>query len=262
MVVAFWGLGPLAMMLMGHVRAPDGGPEATLLLSESPAMALGAAAVVFALAAGAGAVGSWAFGVRSGLFAAGMVLVWPAWESGTVMGLLRRTQSGGSLGTLQFEGLLVAFATCMVAIVVARTDRGAKLTLSGTEAGLRGIRMNDLVGPIVGLVAGGFGAAACARTEMPGQVIASAFVAGLLGTLASTLFNPRMNPAGVLMGLSLLAFIGPLSGKVLDGTEAVRHVYEGTIIPLARLTPMHWAAGLLLGVPVGASWAAGLVKKA
>ncbi|MBL8746933.1 MAG: hypothetical protein JNK58_11325 [Phycisphaerae bacterium] len=259
--VSFWVLGPLAMKLMSGVRAPDGGAEASLLLSESPLMALGACAVAFALAGAAGAAGSWAFGVRTGLFVAGLVLVWPAWEGGTVLGILRRTQSVGSLRTLGFEGVVVAVATVALGYVVARSGAGAGGRSEGVERPRRGFELADVVGPTVGLIVGAIGAAATARSEMAGQVIAAAFVAGLVGTLASVLFNSRVNPAVVLSGLAMLAFIGPASGAVIDGANAVRHVYDGTITPLARLTPLHWAAGLLLGVPVGASWASGLVKK-
>lgn len=248
----------MALMLMSGVRAPDGGPEASLLLSESPATALGAAAVIFVMAAAVGALGARAFGTRSGLFIAGLVLVWPAWESGTVMGILRRTQSGSSLSTLRLEGLIVAAATIVVGIIVARFGRD---TLA-TNAEPRKVSAGTVVGPLVGFAVAVIGASACARTEMAGQAIASAFVAGLLGTLAMMLFDSRVKPERVLMGLALLAFIGPASGAVIDGATAVQHVYDGTITPMARLTPLHWAAGLLLGVPVGASWASGLVKKA
>lgn len=252
----------MALMLMSGVRAPDGGPEASLLLSESPAMALGAAAIVFVMAAAVGALGARAFGTRSGLFIAGLVLVWPAWESGTVIGILRRTQSGSSLQTLGIEGLIVAAATIAAGIGLARFGGEVRAAPLAANAEPRKISAGAVVGPLVGLMVGMVGATACARTEMPGQAIASAFVAGLLGAMSAMLFDSRVKPEGVLLGLAMLAFIGPMSGALLDGTNAVQHVYDGTITPLARLTPLHWAAGLLLGVPVGASWASGLVKKA
>lgn len=258
-LVAFWVLGPLAASLTGAVRAPDGGPDTSMLVSESRLFAIGAVAASFALALLAGAVGSRGFGTRTGFFAAGLVLVWPAWKSGTVMGILRDTQSGGTLWTLAIEGFVIGTATAGIAFLIARCSPDSSPTKpSGSNPEPAALPL----GPLVGLAAGAVGALACARTELPGQAIAAAFAAGLVGAMAAMLLDPRARPAPILAAVALLAFVGPASGAVLDGDLAIRHLYEGALTPLARLTPLHWAAGLLLGVPVGASWASGMIRKA
>ncbi len=258
-LVAFWALGPAAAMLMNAVRAPDGGPDASIFLSESPIIAIAAAAAAFVLALLVGVIGSRMFGTRSGLFIAGLVIVWPAWTAGTVMGILRGTQSPHSLWTLALEGLLVAASTFAVAFIIDRAQPIAPNTPNILKAKPPSASLP--IGPIAALLAGIIAAFACAQTEMPGQAVAAAFFAGLLGSLVGTLADPRTRLAWLVAPLALLAFIGPASAAILDGDAAIPHLYAGTITPLARLTPLHWAAGLLLGVPVGASWAAGMLKK-
>jgi hypothetical protein len=78
--------------------------------------------------------------------------------------------------------------------------------------------------------------------------------------MAAALIRPRIPLGPVAAALLALAFVGPASGAILDADAAVRHLYEGTLTSTARLTPLHWIAGLLLGVPVGSSWAAGFAR--
>lgn len=261
LLAAFWVLGPVALMIMEGVRAPDGGPQASLLLAESPMRALAAAAAVFVIAGIAGVIGGRLFGVRTGFFSAGLVLVWPAWELGTVLGIVRREQSVSAFASLRLEGVLVALATIAAGFAIGRFSREAPAAPAGKPAIRAKFAAGDFMGPGAGLIAGAVAATACARTEMPGQAIAAAFAAGVLGALVAAMLSVHLRPAWVLAGLALLAFIGPASGAMIDGSQAVAHLYSGTITPLARLTPMHWAAGLMLGVPIGCSWAAGLIKR-
>lgn len=259
MLVAFWILGPVAGWLAASLRAPDGGPDASILLSENTARAFGAFIVAIVLAAAAGWGASRAFGVRSGLFAAGLVLAWPAWAAGSVMGILRRTQTGSTLWTLAAEGAMIAVAAVLLASIIARAHRPPP---AGPP--VKKIQIApwfSLFALAAGVVLAGVAGAAVARSELPGQALAAAFAAGLIGTIAATAVNTRAQLASILSALALLACVGPASAAALEGTHAIHHLYEGSFMPLGRLTPLHWLAGLFLGVPVGSSWISGLMKK-
>lgn len=261
MLTAFWVIGPAAGWLATALRAPDGGPDTTLFLAESPAKAVGVFAASLAMAGVTGIIASRLFGVRSGFFAAGLVLVWPAWTAGTVMGVLRRTQSGATLWTIALEGVLIAAATAALAWVIGRAQPPVPGSVPKPAKKIEIAPWFSLFSISAGVVFGGVAAAAVARSELPGQAIAAAFAAGLAGTIAATAVNIRGRLPVIISGLALLAFVGPASAAVLDGNDAISHLYSGAIMPLARLTPLHWLAGLFLGVPVGASWISGLVKK-
>jgi hypothetical protein len=94
-----------------------------------------------------------------------------------------------------------------------------------------------------------------------GQTLAAAVVAGITGTLVGRIVSHRAPLGSFLAGGLLLAAIGPAAGAIIDGQALVERVYAGTGFTLARIMPLDWIAGILIGVPVGASWAASMVQK-
>ncbi|MDX2116064.1 MAG: hypothetical protein SFZ24_10675 [Planctomycetota bacterium] len=258
---AFWGGGPLAAWLTEGIRDPRGGYWASLLYSDDPVRAVLQAVGAFAVALVFAVAGARWFSVRSGLFAAGLVLVWPAWTVGSMTGIIRGARETPVFRLLVLEGALVASMCALVAFAVARAaaiGRGADEPSAGEErdGGKRALACG------AALVGGVVGAFVVARTALPGQAVAAGVCAGLLGALGGGLIERRLSAALVLPVVAVLACAGPALGAVVNGTDPVRDLYAGTLTPLARLTPLHWAAGVLLGVPIGSSWVAGLGKPA
>lgn len=256
LTIAFWVLGPAAGWMMSRLRAPDGGPDVSILLAENPALSITAGAGAIGLAVAAGFAASRLFGARTGFFTAGLVLIWPAWASGSVGGILRRTQTGATLWTLAIEGVLVSAALMAGAWIIERVERKR-------DAGNAGVPRKGLGLPVsyaMAVAAAALAAWAVARTELPGQTIAAAFFAGLLGAMAAILADPRARMSHILAVAAVLLFLGPASAAAVQGDAVIQRLYDGSLIPLARPAPLQWAAGLLLGVPVGSSWAGSLVK--
>lgn len=263
LLTAFWVLGPAAAYLVTLRHAPNGGSDVSILITDSLTASIGTALVSLLLAIGAGLVGSRLFGTRTGLFAAGLVLVWPAWAAGSMNGIVRHAPSGSTFRLLAVEGLMLGLAAAAVAIMIAKVYRhpadGSNSGGKQPKSAGSGARLMPALPIALGVAV--VAALAVARTELPGQTIAAAFAAGLLGAMAAAIVEPRLNPGVLLACLVALACIGPASAAVVEGDGSVRRFYAGTIMPMARITPMHWVAGLMLGVPVGASWASGFQRK-
>lgn len=259
----FWILGPAVVWMFRGLRAPDGGPDISMLMTQPMWMGLGATLLAAGLACAAAAAAAAAFGARSGIFAAGLVMVWPAWAAGSIEGILRRTQSASTLWLLALEGLFIGLIIAGIGIIVLRgASTSGLLTAPRSKADASRLTMQQLASAaLVGLAAAAVGAHAVARNELPAQTIAATFTAGLLGAIGATLLAPGISPALILVGLAPLAAIGPAASAIIDGAAIINHLYEGSMLPLGRPTPLQWLAGLCLGVPVGASWAAGLVKR-
>jgi hypothetical protein len=59
--------------------------------------------------------------------------------------------------------------------------------------------------------------------------------------------------------VAALGVLAPLTGWFSG--DAVAAARMGTLFPLATVTPLHWAAGGLFGVPMGVAWAASMMEK-
>lgn len=258
LAVAVLLLGPVAGNLTGRVRGTDGGPKATALLCEAPAKGVAVAAATLALAAVAGVLGGRLAGPRTGLFSAGLVVAWGAFETARLDTIIRRTHSLSSLWTLAMEGALLAALGIAAALVILKTSKRER----GTEYGVSPFSKDSLTGAVVAIVVGAVAAILVARTSKDvGQALGAAIAAGVAGTLVGRVVAHHA-PIGVFVVAGmLLAMVGPASGAFVNGTSIVERVYAGNEFALARMMPMDWIAGILLGVPVGASWAASMVDK-
>lgn len=96
---------------------------------------------------------------------------------------------------------------------------------------------------------------------LKGQAIASAIAAGIaaatLGVFASRRWGFR--PLGAAAGLALVAGAAPLVAVMMapQGGSAgglVRLANEGGLLAAARVVPMDWIAGMLIGIPLGLAW--------
>lgn len=256
LLVAFWVGGPVAGLLLGAMRAPDGGPDISVFISQSPAMSIARTLAALVIAAAMGIIGARFVSVRTGLFASGLVMSWGAWAAGTVSGILRSSQSPGSFRMLTLEGAVLGAVLIGLAWAVVRASRRADP--AGAARASRGEGAGALA---AALGVGALSAWAFAQSDSPGQALAAAGAAGAFGTFAASLIDHRAGLFRFIVVLAALAIVGPASAVILHGDSVIRHFYDGSVFPLARITPLHWIAGLLLGVPMGSSWAAGMIKK-
>lgn len=264
LAIAMFIFGPIAGATASWLRAVDGSHEASPIISSSGFVGQMGIAIGFSLAILAGIYAARHFGPRTGLFAAGLVLVWTAAGAGSVDGIVRLSNEPSVFRTLAIEGLFVGYLTFIVGLATVsasgRQDSPARnLSARFTQQAKETPRMLGALA--VCAVAGAMAATIVARSSLPAQAIMAAAAAGVAGAMAALLVHQNTRAHWMLGALCVLAIAGPASAYFAH-TDVVREMYRGSLIPLARITPLQWAAGLLLGVPVGLSWGASMIKKA
>ena len=273
-LLALVALGPLAGLLVASLRAADGGPDATLLVCTTPAAGLLAGIGALAIAGLIAIVGARLVDARAGLFAAGIVLAWAAARSGRVDIILMHTQSSAPLVRLALEGVLVGAGSVLIAIVAYAVGKPSAQTGDAPDArpplgaALAGSFRRAVAGPgllvalPVAIVAGGAGAWLIAATPMKGQTIGAAVAAGVLAGAAGRVADQRSPAQMLCLAIAILAALGPLSAFVFQrGANPVDAAYAGSLFALARIAPLDWVAGGLIGVPIGVSWAGSMIDK-
>lgn len=284
--VAILVIGPIAAAMIGALRTHDGGANASPLVSATPMMGVFAlmGAGALALLTGVGAtrlVGS----MRAGMIAAGLVLVWPAYQSAELDDLVRARQSAEVLWNLAAEGFLVAMIMVAIAAVIillsgsmAGDDDPAhaphliagNVPRSSPESARPAAPLERIFGAsaieglmvvVAGVLAGGLVAFLVANSPLRGQAIAAAIAGSVAAAAAGKLISHRVPLPLLVIPCALLAVIGPLLGAILGGGDAaVQTIYRGAFFPLAHVLPLDWLAGAFLGIPLGVSWAASMVE--
>lgn len=281
-------VGPVAGLCTVGLRSADGSGAVTPILAASPVSGLLAGLAAMLLAAVVGVVGAWFNSFKTGLFSAGLTLAWAAWGTGTIDGIMRRTQSAGSLWRLSAEGLI--FGACAVAIALLllrveqiRTDRRSRgaqkewseqnrswasvdpaATPAASPALTAEERSRRLASMAIGfalVIAVAVPVVWAVATEaLKGQVIAAAIAAAALGTAAGRSWAFKSPIVVFVAAIALLAAVSPAVATLWHGTEPtlVKASLAGTLFPLARLVPLDWIAGAFIGVPLGISLAGSL----
>jgi len=271
-VIAALALGPIAGVLTASLRSSGGGEHATLLVSSTPGRGVLLGALVLLVAAAAGALTARLTRPRDGLTVAGLVLVWAAARTGEVDVMLRAAGEPGLLWRLCVEGLLVGVGGVLVAAVVYAAGRpeeqapdaekrGAAVVL--VNAVSRSVRGQWLVRALpVALVAAVVVAWLVAIQPLKGQVIAAAFFGALAAAAVARLMDQRTPAQSLFVVIALLAAAGPASAFYFGGGDGpVVDAYAHDLVPLARITPLDWVAGALLGAPWGLSWVSSASEK-
>ena len=249
-------VGPIVGRVIDLAPASDGSGAATGLVTASPVVGLGAMVAGLALAGAVGVVAARLVTPRVGVFCFGLALAWGCWSTGRVEDLLRTGSTDNPLPALGVEGGLlglVAGAIVLVAMRVARREETADAEplasrVSGTAIG--GAAAAALIG-----------AWAVARSDAVGQVLAAGIAAGLIGAAVARTLAPRAPFAALAGAIPVVALVGPILGGVLTGGDLHASVFAGRESGLARLMPLDWVAGMLMGLPLGATWAGSLVEK-
>lgn len=239
------------------LRASDGGTDATALLCASPVLGVFVTLAAIALAWGCGFAVARLLNFKWGLLCAGLVVAWAAWQSGRAEPIIRRVQSTSSLWTLAIEAAIYG----VLGVIMARSITGAsdpRLARLGNDDG---VRRDSAAALLTGILAGGITAFAVARSSMVGQTFAAATAAGVLGTLVGRVVGHRAVVWASVAAGAVLSVAGPVIAAMMHGAELTSVMLRGDLFPLARVMPLDWLAGTLIGTAVGVSWAGSMVEK-
>ncbi len=249
--------GPMLATLFDRLSvAGDGGPASSVLLSVSPMRSGMAVLAAYGVALALGCAGAKACGPRTGWAAAAFALMGPAWAGGSMIDLLRWSDAPGAFYRLAGEALVLGALTVVLAGVVARVGRSAERDGSDPLASTA-----SATGLIVGLVAGAVGAWLLTQDTTKGQCLAGAVIGGVFAAGAGRIAAARAPAMVFMVVVALLGVAGPVLGAAMHGGEALRAVYEFRVVHLALPTPLDWAAGALLGVPLGLNLAGSVMER-
>lgn len=257
--------GPVAGYLTGMLRDPCGGEHASLLVSTTPALGVAAGIGAVVVAGLMGVVASKLINSHYGFFSAGLTLAWAAWGTGTIDELVRCVPGRGVFVKLAIEGLIVLLPACVFAWLIVRVSRPAP---AGSRAHPEPKAIKEpaaAIGALAAIVAGGVIAWLVAQTSLKGQTVAAAALAGLVAASVARLAAPGVNAAVFVGALALLGVVSPASALVLHGGDGaggaavVNATQAGTLFSLARVMPLDWIAGAFIGLPIGLTWAGGMI---
>jgi hypothetical protein len=259
-LLALFAFGPVAGTLVAWLRAPDGGPDATPIVSTTPVLGLVAALGAILVALIPGLASAFLVDARAGMISTGLALAWPAFRSGTVDGLIRSSGSAGVFRGLMLEGLVLGLAGFASSVLLSRAgsrhepggDHEPRPVLAG--------RLTALI-VAIGVPAAGIAAWAVAQEPLSGQALASAVAAGIVAGAAGHLLDHRSAIPALFVPILVLAVLGPLSGYMSGVGDLVVAGRNGQLFPTANLTALHWISGGLIGIPLGEAWAGSMLDK-
>ena len=266
--VAILVAGPLAAMFTGALTRADGGTHATLFVSRSVVDALLAMGALVVLALVLGIPGARLFGQRFGLATAGFVFAWATWRTGEADKIIRGTSDASVLHTFAIEGAALMALTLGVVYAITRFGRArydAEHIEFRTEPSipqdlLRLVKPHSLAAIGAGTVGGAIVASVIAFDALKGQAVFAAFAGGIASAafarLAGSMIRDDIPALAYFIPAGLLAILAPLAGGLHhgDASQVLGAVDSGTLLAVAKLTPLDWFAGALLGAPVGLSW--------
>ncbi len=263
--IARWGVLAISALIAAPTLAAlcnrlslagDGGPASTILVSVFPAKSAFGVLLAYAVALILGSVGAILAGPRTGWAAAAITLMGPAWASGTMIDLLRWADAPGSLYRLAAESLVLAVLTVALAWVIARLGKAEQR--DGSD---RLLARSTGIGVVAGLVAGTVGVWIITQDTTKGQAIGGAVMGGIFAACAGRIASPRASALAFILVTVTLGVAGPMLGAMMHGGEALRAIYEARFVHMALPLPLDWAAGALLGVPLGLNVAGSLMER-
>lgn len=269
MLVALLLAGPLAWLLTSRVLDATGGHGSSLLLSASPTSGLLRGIGAILLAGVIGVITTRLVTLRWALWNSGVVLAWAAAGLGTADSIVRAR--GGTpaaaqsmLTTSAIETAIIGVLIVALAILVERlrADKALQQYDDADETPAKRIGMIAASG----LAAGGTVAIVTLIVminNLKGQAIFSVAAGSAVGAVVAGLVRPRGPLWVVIAGAVLAGTVGPIVVKFLVvPSQLVEQIYAVTLPGIARVTPMDYAAGAMLGTPIGVWLAIGLIEKA
>ena len=255
-LVALVVVGPVIGWIAGRIPPVPGAAQGTFLVSSSSVMGFVGIAACAVLTVVMGMVASRVVSTGLGLTCAGVALAWATFHTGHLPDLARAVDPTSLGRSLTVEGAIVGVFTLVAAIAIAR--RGWPDEPFAVKSMLSG---SALAGAAVATAAGMAAAWVIAQDDKPGQTLAAAFAAGAAGAaLARTVVHgaPR---SSVLLAIPIGAVLCPLVGFAMTSGSMDTAILGGRVSPWARIMPIDWCAGMLIGIPLGLSWAGSMIEK-
>ncbi|MDX2016560.1 MAG: hypothetical protein SFY95_02835 [Planctomycetota bacterium] len=271
-LLALFLIGPLASVPLSNLRLPEGSTAATALWSTAPAAGLLGVVIVLVVALVYGLVALRVAGGPTAVLAMGMILGWGAYRMPVVEEALRRTVATGSspsalLWSQAVEGAIVGALLIAVAAIFEAAHARLASTHEGSPAWIRKelLSKEGLIGIAVAMVLAGVAAGIVAFDSARGQALAAgwlgAIAAGAAARLTHASAGHRFPILGPVAGIALAGVIVPIVAAIMHGARVGELAYAQQLFAPARLTPLDWAAGAMLGVPTGIAWAGGMIEK-
>lgn len=265
-------VGPACSVIASGVIAPDGSRHATFLSGSSVGSGIAALVMVLGLTSVMGVAIGRVVDRREGLLNMSFVLGWVAWTGGRLGEVYRIAPESGTMLKLAAESVVIAVCLLIAMMLMSNPDKGSvnghqdevtrfdfayvKAAISKRES------LFAVVGAIVGAITISY---LFGQTDLPGQSVGVGFGAGIIGGTVGALaanmardLKDKDEPtpfAPIIIGVMLCGVIGPMIGMFKPGAGVmVDLVTHGEVPGYLIVSPMAWAMGAMLGVPVGHSW--------
>ncbi|MBN8597454.1 MAG: hypothetical protein J0L78_07245 [Planctomycetes bacterium] len=275
LVLAVLILGPVAGTLPAMLRSAAGSGQTSALTSTTPILGIVLALGGLALATVVGMFGSKTVTRPMGMACAGFVLVWVACRFGRAEMIFRESTSPTNAAWLMaLEAAILALPALWAVTIVQRPrpfefDEGILAIAevrSGLMDGLRAVaRDHRALLAVVAAAAGAvLGCSLGSISLMKGQCVFAGVLAGIGAGCAGGLLIAGLDSRPSLapyLGVLLVAIGAPIFAIFKHGAGLGTAAVTGDLVPLGRLIPMDWIAGMFLGVPWGLSWVSGMVKE-
>ena len=276
-------VGPLMAKMLTELRDVDGGRAATFFVNGDPKTALLCAAALIVASLVVGMLGARFYSLTTSMLCSGFVLGWAASSLGSLESIVRRAGDGRNLVWLAVEGLVVTIAAAGATMLYVRTSATHEAQTSGVpvkkasgplwqRAFVSGEpTSSEPIAPVllIALAAGTVAAAVLVwfvalsgdRTQTMFAAICGAIAAGAAAQLVTAGRGFHLTPVLPILSVALVALLGPIIAKSLEGTNLIQRVFDGSVLGLARPVSLDWATGALIGVPLGMGWAGAAVDK-
>lgn len=273
-IVALFLLGPISTLGLEALQSHEGGPDVSLFVNATPAIGLGLGLALLVASGVYGLMCARLVDPRTGTLSAGFLVSWAAWRTGNMELLLRFEPGSGTLYRLCLEAIVVCTAAGAVALLIAGAARADHQPTHGDLPGPHFGSVHRIVRPpvAVAIVAGAAGALVVAHVVAFNPLRGQALMAGVLGSIAAgavtrlvirAWVNEEAPSAAPYAAIVVAAAVAPLIGLVLPGPSGLETAaVQGTLIGPLKVQPLDWAAGMLIGTPMGLAWAGAAVHKA
>lgn len=273
LAIALLAIGPILGAFAAGFHSPTGATEVTALTASAWPLAL-LITIAAVLVSGIFArIASPLIGPRLGLALGGVTIAWCAHEFGRVEEVLRDAGNPRPLMLNAIEGGIVMVLACGAAYAIFATTSSSIRAVGPAKA--TGPKATEFAGKLLSsdaaicvaatAGAGWFAALAVARTDEFGQTLAAAIIAGAIGSAIGKSFAPTAPTLACFIGMALLAVIAPLwafTNAPADDTAFLAVVFGDALLAPARIPPLLWASGAMIGVMMGEGWAESVMKPA
>jgi uncharacterized membrane protein YhaH (DUF805 family) len=269
-VISLCIVGPICAGLSTSVLAADGSHNATFLTGGSMTSGLVALVLVCMLIMFMGIAIGRLVDRREGFLNIAFALGWVAWTTGRLGEVFRSAPESKTL-----VSLIILIAVLLTLVMMSKADAKNVAGRSDDVSRFDVAYLRSSFGQSHGVLAMGAAivgsfivAVLFGQNDLPGQSVGVGFGAGIVGGLLGALVwssagtskdkktLPGPTPmAPMIVGVLLCGFLAPMIGLFKPGAgELLALVAKGDLPGYLIVSPMAWAMGGLLGVPVGHSW--------